>query len=159
MKKGFTLVEVIVSIALLSIVLLSLYKILDLTKFNEKTTLSKTENLIKKAEIEKIINEDVYTNGIKEITCTKESCDIILNNDLKRNISITNENKNIVYTDTTNDKVLLNETMEALEFSLNLKSNDNLILLSIENNLDTEYTIDIAYYKTEESDDELVFDN
>lgn len=82
-KKGFTLIEISISVALLSVVLLFVINLLTVIRRNEDEIGIDTKLEINKAIISKTINEDILENeGIKEITCESElSCDIVLNKD------------------------------------------------------------------------------
>lgn len=90
-KKGFTLVEVIVSIVLVSIVMVSLMA--SLTKL--KKAYSKVNNdsdiAIYNAAISRILNNDVSTNnGIRYVICDvdADNCDLVLGSDEKRKLQI-----------------------------------------------------------------------
>jgi len=59
MKKAFTLIEVLISIVLFTIVILFLYKTLDLTKDTNKFYSKHLDKVIEKNQIKKILIEDI----------------------------------------------------------------------------------------------------
>ncbi len=92
-KKGFTLIEVIVSVVLVSIVMVSLTaSLVELKKTSEVVT-SNTDAVIASAIVSRVINKDVAENeGIKFIDCDAngEECGMVLGNNAKRSITIKN---------------------------------------------------------------------
>ena len=90
-KKGFTLIEVIVSIILVSVVLTSmLASLVKLRNAYEEAT-KNTDALVFSSSLARIINNDFAQNGgIRYIDCTYygDYCDITLNNNQKRKIEI-----------------------------------------------------------------------
>ncbi len=134
-KQGFTLIEVIVSIILVSVVLVSLLTTLVKLRETYDVVHENTDVLIYSSSISRIINNDlIRNNGIRHVTCNSmgSECNMILGNDKQRRIEIltinnaeeeTNKNKNTVnhenikttlrYTDTTEeDKLIYMKTLE-----------------------------------------------
>ena len=69
MKKSFTLIEVVISITLFSIILIFMYKTLDMTKFTnnifeKKVAKNKKMNTFKDIIIEDILESSEVTNDI-----------------------------------------------------------------------------------------------
>lgn len=92
-KKGFTLFEVIVSIVLISIVLVSMMATLVKIKDSYEIVYENSDALIYSSSIARIMNNDFEKNGgIRYIDCNYDgnTCDITLNNDQKRKIEIYN---------------------------------------------------------------------
>lgn len=90
-KKGFTLIEVIVSIVLVSVVLTSMLASLVKLKSSYEVVSENTDALIFSSSLVRIINNDFANNGgIRYIDCTYygDVCDITLNNNKKRKIQI-----------------------------------------------------------------------
>ena len=90
-KKGFTLIEVIISIVLVSVVLISL--LATLVKLRETYTIihENTDVLVYSSSITRVINNDfIENNGIRYISCNAEGslCDMIMGNDEKRQLEI-----------------------------------------------------------------------
>mgnify|MGYP003307939376 CR=1 FL=1 len=85
-KKGFTLIEVIVSIILVSVVLTSmLASLVKLRNAYEEAT-KNTDALVFSSSLARIINNDFAQNGgIRYIDCTYfgDVCDITLNNNVR----------------------------------------------------------------------------
>lgn len=105
-KNGFTLVELTISIALLSVVMIFLLNFLTLVK-KEDVGIEETTNMeIDKSVISKTINSDILKeNNINTLSCTEVLCDITLKSGAKRSITI--DGNVVKYIDTINNKVLL----------------------------------------------------
>ena len=90
-KKGFTLIEVIVSVVLVSVVLTSMLASLVKLKTSYEVVSENTDALVFSSSLARIINNDFTNNGgIRYIDCTYygDVCDITLNNNEKRRIQI-----------------------------------------------------------------------
>lgn len=90
-KKGFTLIEVIISIVLVSIVMVSLLG--SLIQLRQTYTLIHEDSdiIVYTSSISRVINNDLaLNNGIRYATCSADGkkCDIILGNDQKRSLEI-----------------------------------------------------------------------
>ena len=90
-KRGFTLLEVIVSIVLVSVVMISL--LASLIQLNETYNIihENSDILVYNASVTRVINNDLSNNlGIRYISCNEDnlSCDFVLGNDSKRKIEI-----------------------------------------------------------------------
>ncbi|WP_428025610.1 PulJ/GspJ family protein [Arcobacter sp.] len=68
MKKGFTLIEILISITLFSIILVFLYKALDLTKESNFFYEKKLDNLESSNKLKAILYEDIAKAKSIEIT-------------------------------------------------------------------------------------------
>ena len=94
-KKGFTLIEVILSIVLVSVVLTSMLATLVKLRENYSIVNENTDALIYSSSVSRILNNDLSKNGgIRYVNCNVEgdSCNIILANNQRRRITIiTNE--------------------------------------------------------------------
>ena len=93
-KKGFTLVEVIVSIVLVSVVMVSM--LASLTKLRDTYTVihENSDVLVYTSSIARVINNDLMkNNGIRYSNCSIDGkkCDLILGNDEKRSLEILEE--------------------------------------------------------------------
>ena len=90
-KKGFTLIEVIVSVVLVSIVMVTLTSTLvELKKKSEVVALN-TDAVVYSSVISRILNNDITENdGVKFIECDPngEECGMVLGNNDKRSITI-----------------------------------------------------------------------
>lgn len=92
-KKGFTLIEVIVSIVLVSVVMTSLLATLVQIKNAQTIVHENSDAIIYASSITRILNNDIIeNNGIRYISClernSNSSCDMILGNGKKRHLSI-----------------------------------------------------------------------
>lgn len=76
MKKSFTFIEVIISITIFSIVLIMMYKTLNLTKLSDNFFLKQTTKVTNINTIKKIIFEDIIESlEVKKIKKEKHSND------------------------------------------------------------------------------------
>lgn len=89
-KKGFTTIEIIVSISLVSIILIPL--LVSLVKLREDYSKVNDDSDVRilGSSIVRTINNDIKQNGgIKSITCPQETmCTITLNNDETRQLTL-----------------------------------------------------------------------
>ena len=143
-KNGFTLVELTISIALLSVVMIFLLNFLTLVKKEDVGIEETTSMEIDKSVISKTINSDILQeNYINTFSCTDVLCSVTLKSGAKRTITI---DGNIVkYTDTTNNKVLMSRKTN-LSYTLKSTSLTTIdkITLVTEN---SEYNIEIISSK------------
>ena len=176
-KNGFTLVELIVSIVLVSIVLVSMTGTLVKLKETYNVVNEDADARIYGATISKIINDDfLKNNGIRDISCSNDedmsSCEIVLGTNQKRTLEIlrntipndsetiyengknvgtkTYEKTTLRYSDSTTGavKTLLRKTIELI-----VKSNNE-----VDNNLVNTYgykftDLSVKTYKYENIDD------
>ena len=109
-KKGFTLIELIVSIILVSIVLISMTGTLIKLKDTYSLVNEDADARIFGATISKIVNDDLLkNNGIKIIECNEDTkvsiCEIYMGNNKKRTLEILrNETSNDIEKITSNGK-------------------------------------------------------
>lgn len=143
-KNGFTLVELTISIALLSVVMIFLLNFLTLVKKEDVGIEETTSMEIDKSVISKTINSDILKeNYISTLSCTDVLCSVTLKSGAKRTITI---DGNIVkYIDTTNNKVLMSRKTN-LSYTLKSTSLTTIdkITLVTEN---SEYNIEIISSK------------
>ena len=78
MKRSFTLVEVLVSIALFSIILLFLYETLEVTKSTNNFYVKKLNTLVDTNNIKKIILSDISQSSLVEISKDENSNNILV---------------------------------------------------------------------------------
>ena len=90
-KKGFTLIEVIVSVVLVSIVMVSLTATLVEIKKKSTTVSTNTDAVVYSSIISRVINSDIARhNGIKFIECEPNGgkCGLVLGDNKKRTLEI-----------------------------------------------------------------------
>ena len=95
-KKGFTLVELIVSIVLVSIVLIALIGSLLQIRSAYAVVHDNSDVIVYTSSISRVINSDINeNNGIKYISCETDGkkCSLILGNDDRRELIITENDK------------------------------------------------------------------
>ena len=97
-KKGFTIVELIISVAILSIVLVFALNLLVVLKEKETSIDTDIDMVLNQAFVSKKINGDIVKNGgIKSLNCTTTKCDFTFNNEEKKTLTLTNNKKTIKY--------------------------------------------------------------
>ena len=97
-KKGFTIVELIISVAILSIVLVFALNLLVVLKEKEMNLDTDTDMVLNQTFVSKKINGDIIKNGgIKSLNCTTTKCDFTFNNEVSKILTITNNRKTIKY--------------------------------------------------------------
>ena len=78
-KKGFTMTELIVSIAIIAVVMIFLVNLLVDIKYDKKNELYDTKNQINRAEIIKTIQNDLDGKIITDITDGSDSSNLVVN--------------------------------------------------------------------------------
>ena len=97
-KNGFTIVELIISVTILSIVMVFALNLLVVLKEKETSLDTDTDMVLNQAFVSKKINGDIVKNGgIKSLNCTTTKCDFTFNNDVKKTLTLTNNKKTIKY--------------------------------------------------------------
>ena len=76
-NKGFTLVEIIVSIALISIIMIFLIKLLIQVNYERVNELYDSANAINRSEILKTVENDLH-NKLKTISITKGTSNLVI---------------------------------------------------------------------------------
>lgn len=94
-KKGFTLIELVVSLVLVSVVLISMIGTLVKLKDTYNLVNEDADARIYGALISKVINDDfLQNNGIKTISCSNDDygsyCEMVLGSNQKRTLEILN---------------------------------------------------------------------
>lgn len=143
-KKGFTMTELIVSIAIIAVVMIFLVNLLVDIRYDKKNELYDTKNQINRAEIIKTIQNDLDGKVITDITDTGSS-----SNNLVVNI-ITGDNSN--------------HTIEADSNHIYYTSNNKTTKWSLEKNNDETYIktsdVELKVIKCSETEDpKLTTDN
>lgn len=90
-RKGFTLIELIVSIVLVSVVMVSMLMALVKLRENYSTVNENANALVYSNAASRIINNDILQNdGIKNVSCSANhlNCDMMLGNGNKRQLQI-----------------------------------------------------------------------
>lgn len=145
-KKGFTLLEVTISIALLSIVMVFMFRLLNIVRRDEDSVSLITELLLNKSILAKNLNESIKkSEGISSLDCTTTKCTINLNDGTTKVLELTNNNTVVELTDTTNSK---KEVVRKLpnNYTYQLKSleNDYLTIITLSVNSHEEYNVEIV---------------
>lgn len=125
-KKGFTMTELIVSIAIIAVVMIFLVNLLVDIRYDKKNELYDTKNQINRAEIIKTIQNDLDGKIIKDITDTEiDSTDT------------GSDSNNLVVNIITDDNS--NHIIKADSNHIYYKSNNKTTKWSLEKNNDETY--------------------
>ena len=140
-KKGFTLVELVISIALLSVVMVFLLNFLELISNEDDGVEKKTLVQLDKMTVSKTINEDLHSDSISTLTCTSNACTITTVGGKTKKLSL-NDNL-LLYEDITSEKtkVILKRKLSVdYKISSEEKTYIRLITLTDETNSDNNIT-------------------
>lgn len=96
-NKGLTLIEIIISIALISVILLFLFRILILLRYDDNYEAQNSKMIINKSQIIQNIENDFIEKGLQKVTCNEgESKTIFTFND-STSKTLTLNGKNLLY--------------------------------------------------------------
>lgn len=140
-KKGFTLVELVISIALLSVVMVFLLNFLELISNEDDGVEKETLVQLDKMTVSKTINEDLHSDSISTLTCTSNACTITTVGGKTKKLSL-NDNL-LLYEDITSEKtkVILKRKLSVdYKISSEEKTYIRLITLTDETNSDNNIT-------------------
>lgn len=157
-KKGFTLIELMVSIVLLSIVLVFMMNTLIKLRDTNLASGVETNILVGQAIISKTINTDILSSGgISSYTCAGKTVALNLNDGTKREILLNDANNStnvkektiLTYNNiSTNETILIRKTSNGYtygDFSCDTISGKVIrIIITIKEN--SEYNSEILYY-------------
>lgn len=141
-KKGFTLVELVISIALLSVVMVFLLNFLELISNEDDGVEKETLVQLDKMTVSKTINEDLHSDSISTLTCTSNACTITTVGGKTKKLSL-NDNL-LLYEDITSEKtkVILKRKLSVdYKISSEEKTYIRLITLTDETNSDNNITL------------------
>lgn len=160
-KKGYTLVELIVALSLLSIIIVFMMSLLVDLKAQEKEAGIDSEAQIMEATIVKAINSDIVKKGVNNfssLVSTNENEDIIkitFNDNTDKYITITDKT-NISY-GTLEEKDLIKDLPEGYEvkdsYVLNSSSGLKQIIIEIENKTNNKFDFNIEAYSYNENNE------
>lgn len=141
-KRGFTLVELVISIALLSVVMVFLLNFLELISNEDDGVEKETLVQLDKMTVSKTINEDLHSDSISTLTCTSNACSITTVGGKTKKLSL-NDNL-LLYEDITSEKtkVILKRKLSIdYKISSEEKTYIRLITLTDETNADNNITL------------------
>ena len=140
-EKGFTLVELVISIALLSVVMVFLLNFLELISNEDDGVEKETLVQLDKMTVSKTINEDLHSDSISTLTCTSNVCTITTVGGKTKKLAL-NDNL-LLYEDITSEKtiVILKRKLSVdYKISSEEKTYIRLITLTDETNADNNIT-------------------
>ena len=113
MKKGFTLVELIISITLVGIILISMIGTLIRLKASYNIINEDVEARTYSALVSKVINEHfMKNNGVKSVTCSRTLCNITLGNNKKMKLELLTMDKTYEYVRNSNGQPTAQRTAQ-----------------------------------------------
>ena len=137
-KKGFTLLEVTISIALLSVVMVFMFRLLNIVRKDENAISLTTELLLNKSILSKNLNESIKNrNGISNSSCTETTCTLTMKDGKELKLELTNNRTILTLTNITDNKKELSRKLPD-----NFKYKLRRVVESYE-----EYNIDIVDQK------------
>lgn len=145
-KKGFTLVEVTISVALLSLVMVFMLRFISEIRRDEDTISLNTDLLLNKTILSKSLNKDVSDSlGFSSTTCSSKLCTFNFNNGKKKTLEVSHEGSVITYKNITDDRVELSRKLpDGYVFSLEKKDNSLVTIIEINVSSIPEYNIEIV---------------
>ena len=107
-KKGMTLLEIVISIALISVVMLFLFSLLNDIQYESKHTSYAKDFLVSRATIIKDVEEDILNNNITNVMqvnvdANKTTLNFFVGSDLS-NMNLEVESKKITYKNAAGEK-------------------------------------------------------
>lgn len=148
-KNGFTLVELTMSLALISLVMIFVMKFITEIRKDEDTISSNTSLILTNTAISKKINNDIIeSGGISSLECIENTCTIILKNEEEKVLETTNEGTILTYKSITKNKKELSRVLpNNSKFSINGRQTDELFILEIKLGSTGNYDIEIVNKK------------
>ncbi len=149
-KKGFTLIEIAISIGLLSVVMIFMFRLLINLRDSENNISDETEKILTKTTVSKVLNGYVKSGGgISSASCTTNKCDIVLKDNSNMELSLSGSI--LTYKDTDSDTLLLKKSLIKTDtYTLELINHNNLHIIKIVNSNNPEYNIEIVNYDRSE---------
>ncbi len=149
-KKGFTLVEIAISVSLLSLVMVFMIKFVSIIRTDEDSISLETDMLLTKSIVSKTINEDIKDeSGITSISCANNKCTISLKSGKNKTLEITDEGTTLLYKDITNNKIEFTRKLpNNYVFSLNKEETNYLYIIEINIDSHPEYNVEIVDKKS-----------
>ena len=71
-KRGFTIIEIIISVALISVVMLFLFQLLTDVEFEATHPMYAKENQVVRVSVMRSVQQDVYNMSLKSIDSTNK---------------------------------------------------------------------------------------
>lgn len=148
-KNGFTLVEIAISVTLLSLVMVFMIKFISIIRMDEESIGLETDLTLNEAIISRTIHEDIIdSKGINTLSCTNLKCTIGLKNGENRTLEVINEGTTLVYKNTTKNEILLSrKNPNNFVFVLVGNETSYLYMIDIKVDLHPEYNIEIVNKK------------
>lgn len=149
-KNGFTLVEIAISVTLLSVVMVFMIKFIAILRTDEDSIGLETDLILNKTIISRTIHEDIIgSNGISSLSCTNLKCTFSLKDGSSRSAEVINEGTTLVYKNITKNEILLSRKLpNNLVFVLSGSETTYLYMINIAVDSHTEHNIEIVNKKS-----------
>lgn len=145
-KKGFTLIEICISVALLSVVMIFLLSFLSYIKTEDTGIEEDTSILLNKAIVSKTINGEFMSSGqIESVVCENNSCDITFI--LGRAYKIELVQNVLTFKDTLNNKIILKREMP-VEYNISYYDKATVHIIALIDPYDNQNNIEIISRKS-----------
>ena len=155
-KKGFTLMEVAISLMLVSTVVLFIINFVSLISTDEDSINLNTQFEMTKSLISNSLNADIKKNGgIKSIDIIDGNYKITLNSSLERTLSLSEDNTILTYKDDTSNKILFSrKEVNGYFYSINYTPLETVYIINIVLSESPNYDVDIVSEKISEATEE-----
>lgn len=145
-KKGFTLLEITISVALLSLVMVFMFKLLNTVRKDENVISQTTELLLNKSILSKNLNESIKkSEGITSSECTETTCTFNMKDGTTKELKLTNNKTVVELTDTTNNlKEVVRKLPNDYTYKIRRVDNEFLTLITLIVVSHEEYNVEIV---------------
>ena len=152
-KKGFTLIELTISLVLLSVVLIFVLNFYNIIRNNESNNTFESKLELNKSLIASNLYKDIYScGGISDVTCDSNSCIITLNNNQKRKLELSDplntSYKKLKYINETNNEIIYSrDAIDGYNFNIEYEELTTIHKIVIKQWNDVSYQIEIVSKK------------
>lgn len=151
--KGFTLIELTISLVLLTVVLLFVMNFLNIIKSDESNASFDNQIIVNTSLISENINRDVKeAGGISSSNCSKNvnsptetSCNMVLKDGSVRIFEISSDKKTLYYKDDEGNIIYSRNAISGYPFSIVYTEGNQILLVTIRQG--NEYPIEIVSKK------------
>ncbi len=154
-KKGFTLIELAISLVLLSVVLIFLLNFYNQVRIGDNDSAIEAKLELNKSLISSNLNRDIFDcGGILAVTCSSNTCNITLNNNQERILELLepaengNSYKKLRYIDASNNEIIYTrEAIDGYNFKIKYEELTTIYKITINQWNDKAYQIELISRK------------
>lgn len=145
-KKGFTLIELCISVALLSVVMIFLLQFLSYIKREDTGIEDETALILNKAIVSKTLNEEFSKMGsLQEVVCKNNLCNIKFMNDKDAELKISDNI--LLFKDITDDKIIIKREMP-VSYDIYYDEKETVDIIILKDPYNSENDIEIVSRKS-----------